>query len=115
MDCRIVAHKLWTGPVPVLFWTGYSRSRLVASTYLPHYTVRAFPVPQRGKERDNGGSSVAVFPRCWLDLRGEIINDTWVGLLRSILAIVLVQGRVPQVRYYSYNLIPSESDSRLLG
>lgn len=112
MDRRIVAHKLWTGPVPVLFWTGYSRSRLVASTHLPHYTVKAFPVSQKGKERDNGASSVTIFPRCWLDLRGDIINDTWIGLLRSILAIILAQGRVPQVRYHSYDLILNMSNSR---
>ena len=112
MDRRIVAHKLWTGPVPVLFWTGYSRSRLVASIHLPHYTVKAFPVSQKGKEKDNGASSVTIFPRCWLDLRGDIINDTWVGLLRSILAIILVQGRVPQVRYHSFDLILNKSNSQ---
>lgn len=113
MDRRIIAHKLWTGPVPVLFWTGYSRSRLVASTHLQHYTVKAFPVSQKVKERDDGASFVTIFPRCWLDLRGDIINDTWVGLLRSILAIVLVQGRVPQVRLYSLGPIPNKSNSQL--
>ena len=112
MDRRIVAHKLWTGPVPVLFWTGYSRSRLVASSHLPHYTVKAFPMSQKGKERANGASFVTIFPRCWLDLRGDIINDTWVGLLRSILAIILVQGRVPQVRYHSYDSILNKSNSQ---
>lgn len=106
MDRRAVAHRLWKGAVPVLFWTGYSRSRLVASTYLHHYTVKAFPVSLKGKERDNGASSVTILPRCWLDLRGEVINGTWVGLLRSILAIVLVQGRVPQVRRHSYHVVP---------
>jgi len=111
MDRRIVAHKLWTGPVPVLFWTGYSRSRLVASAHLPHYTVKAFPESPKGKERNNGASTITIFPRCWLDLRGDVINDTWVGLLRSILAIVLVQGRVPQVRCYSYDLILNKPNS----
>jgi len=106
MDRRAIARRLCTGPIPVLFWTGYSRSRLVASTYLSHYAVKAFPVSSKGKERDDGASSVIILPRCWLDLRGEIIHGTWVGLLRSILAIVLVQGRVPQVRRCSYHLIP---------
>ena len=102
MDRRTAAHKLWTHPIPVLFWTGYGRSRLVASTYLQHYTVKVFPVSLKGKERDGWASNMTIFPRCWRDLRGEVINDTWVGLLRSILATVLVQGRIPQVRYRSY-------------
>jgi hypothetical protein len=105
-DRRVVAHRLWTGAVPVLFWTGYSRSRLVASTYLVHYTVKAFPVSFKGKEKDTGDSSMSLFPRCWLDLRGKVMDGAWVGLLRSVLAIVLVQGRVPQVRRCLYHVIP---------
>ena len=110
MERRAVADRLWTGPVPVLFWTGYSRSRLVAATYLPHYTVKAFPVSLKGKEKDSGDSSVIIFPRCWLDLCGKVIDGIWIGLLRSILAIVLVQGRVPQVR--ATFIIPCASEMR---
>ena len=110
MERRAVADRLWTGPIPVLFWTGYSRSRLVAATYLPRYTVKAFPVSLKGKEKDRGDSSVIIFPRCWLDLCGKVVDGIWIGLLRSILAIVLVQGRVPQVRATLF--IPRASEMR---
>lgn len=75
-----IFQRLTSGPVPLLFWTGYSAPILVASENLRDWTVPGRPSP--------ANPAPMLLPRRWYDVHGDLIDRVWRGSLRCVVGWV---------------------------
>ncbi|KAG8858551.1 hypothetical protein FRB96_005223 [Tulasnella sp. 330] len=68
--------RLTSGPMPLLFWTGYSYPILVSCEHLRSWTVASRP--------STTNPVPMVFPRRWIDIHGDVIERVWKSALRSV-------------------------------
>ncbi|KAJ6519412.1 hypothetical protein C8R45DRAFT_1066116 [Mycena sanguinolenta] len=73
--------------VPLIFWAGYQSLVLVASSYLPAWSVLLSMEPQ-----------MRIFPRRWLDMTGTKVMDVWEAATRAVMGVLVLHPGVTQTQ-----------------
>ena len=86
-------------PLPLAFWSGYTRSCLVSAHFLGEYAVW-LPGDETTTATDSEPESDPrlVMPRRWVDLQGKTIFSTWKAALRAVVGLLLTRPLVNHVR-----------------
>ncbi|EJD42971.1 hypothetical protein AURDEDRAFT_185760 [Auricularia subglabra TFB-10046 SS5] len=84
-----LVRRLTSGPVALLFWTGYDNARLVHTNFTGHWTV------QLGGDSDDAPLR-KLLPRRWIDIRGRVIEDVWNAAVRAVSGLVQLRPGVTQ-------------------
>ncbi|EPQ61082.1 hypothetical protein GLOTRDRAFT_113540 [Gloeophyllum trabeum ATCC 11539] len=84
-EVRQAIHLLADGPIPVLHIVGYADIVLVSSTNVRSWTVAI-----------SGNPLWRTFPRRWLDIFGQRINEVWEAALRAVMGVIVLRPGISQ-------------------
>lgn len=83
--------------IPQVYWTGYESLILVSAHFIAKWGVNVTKDPM-----------FSLFPRRWLDIKGNKVSSFWHAALRSVMGSVIFRPGISQVKcfehtYFFYN------------
>ena len=75
---------------PLCYWVGYTHPVLVSRPHIAEWTVS---IP--------GLTPRLVFPRRWLNIKGEKMSEVWNAGLRAVVGVLIARPGISQVRFQS--------------
>lgn len=75
-----------TANIPLVYWVGYDEMRLISTQCAAKWAVVTQQDPL-----------TRIFPRRWLDLKGQKIADFWQSALRAVMSTVVFRPGISQV------------------
>ena len=73
--------------IPQVYWTGYESLVLVSARFIAKWSVIVAKDP-----------ICNLFPRRWLDIRGNRVSSFWQAALRAIMGLIIFRPGISQVR-----------------
>ena len=83
-----LVRRLTSSKYPLCYWVGYGHPVLVDRRHIQDWTVL---LP--------GSPLHLVFPRRWLNIKGEIMEDIWAAGLRAVVGVLVNRPGIPQVSF----------------
>lgn len=81
--------------IPQVYWTGYESLVLVSAHFIAKWSVIVTKDPMCN-----------LFPRRWLDIRGNRVPSFWQAALRAVMGSVVFRPGISQVKcLLTYNLL----------
>ena len=74
--------------IPQVYWTGYESLILVSAHFIAKWGVNVSKDPMS-----------SIFPRRWLDIKGNKVPSFWHAALRSVMGSVIFRPGISQVNY----------------
>lgn len=72
--------------IPQVYWTGYESLILVSAHFIAKWGVNVSKDPMS-----------SLFPRRWLDIKGNKVSSFWHAALRSVMGSVIFRPGISQV------------------
>ncbi len=80
--------KMTDGPLPLLYWMGYSSPLvLVSAAHIRPWTVT---LPSE--------LQYSIFPRRWIDISGAKLMEVWGAAVRAVIGTIVLRPGISQVR-----------------
>jgi oxalate---CoA ligase len=80
--------RLTSSRYPLCYWVGYAHPVLVSRRHIRDWTVLLPASPPQ-----------LMFPRRWLNIKGELMEDVWVAGLRAVVGVLVIRPGIPQVAF----------------
>lgn len=80
--------------IPQVYWTGYESLVLVSAHFIAKWSVIVAKDPM-----------YSLFPRRWLDIKGNKVPSFWHAALRSVMGSVIFRPGISQVKYFKHTCI----------
>jgi len=74
--------------IPQIHWAGYESLVLISARHVAKWSVTVSQTPL-----------VNLFPRRWLDIRGQKVADFWQAAVRAVMSCVIFRPGISQVRF----------------
>jgi hypothetical protein len=86
VDWPALLNKLLTSAIPQIYWAGYDSLVLISAHYLAKWSVIVSQYPL-----------TYLFPRRWLDIKGQKVVDFWQAAMRAVISSVVFRPGISQV------------------
>jgi oxalate---CoA ligase len=82
----LTANQMVEASIPQVYWTGYESLILVSAHFIAKWGVNVSKDPMS-----------SLFPRRWLDIKGNKVPSFWHAALRSVMGSVIFRPGISQV------------------
>ena len=86
----LTLNQLVEASIPQVYWTGYESLVLVSAHFIAKWSVTVTKDPMSN-----------IFPRRWLDIRGNRVPSFWQAALRAVMGSVIFRPGISQVRCFN--------------
>lgn len=90
VDLSSLLSKLLSSAIPQVYWVGYDSLVLISAQYIATWSVIVSQNPL-----------TYLFPRRWLDIRGQKVNDYWQAAMRAVISLVVFRPGITQVSNFA--------------
>ena len=90
----LTVNQMTEASIPQLYWTGYESLILVSAHSIAKWGVTITKDPMS-----------SLFPRRWLDIKGNKVPSFWHAALRSVMGSVIFRPGISQVKYFQRTYI----------
>jgi oxalate---CoA ligase len=84
----MTVNQMVEASIPQVYWTGYDSLVLVSAHFIAKWGVTVTKNPMSN-----------LFPRRWLDIRGNKVPNFWHAALRAVMGSVIFRPGISQVKY----------------
>ena len=87
----LTVNQMVEASIPQVYWTGYESLVLVSAHFIAKWGVNVSKDPMS-----------SLFPRRWLDIKGNKVSSFWHAALRSVMGSVIFRPGISQVKYFKH-------------
>ena len=100
LQILLTVNQMVEANIPQVYWTGYESLILVSAHFIAKWGVNVSKDPMS-----------SIFPRRWLDIKGNKVPSFWHAALRSVMGSVIFRPGISQVNYFkhTYNFFFDET------
>ena len=86
----LTVNQMVEAGIPQVYWTGYESLILVSAHFIAKWGVNITKDPMS-----------SLFPRRWLDIKGNKVPSFWHAALRSVMGSVIFRPGISQVNIFN--------------
>ena len=90
----LTVNQMVEANIPQVYWTGYESLILVSAHFIAKWGVNVSKDPMS-----------RLFPRRWLDIKGNKVPSFWHAALRSIIGSVIFRPGISQVKHFKHTYV----------
>ena len=85
----MTVNQMVEASIPQVYWAGYESLVLVSAHFIAEWGVTVSKDPMSN-----------IFPRRWLDIRGNKVPSFWHAALRAVMGSVIFRPGISQVKCF---------------